>query len=103
MRKAVYKLNDSYITYVVYDYDLDNDSEKTNSIRFQASHKPLSWEKGAKVEHIFHGEGVIWDISNNTVTVYFMQSKVLRALGSILSTYQFRESPNEIDSLYLCQ
>lgn len=98
MYATSYKINNSYTTYVIHDYEEDYGS----CFQYKEPIKPLEWKRGAKVNHAFHGKGVINNISNHQVTVHFKESKVYRKLKNIQVTFEFKSKPSEIDSLCLC-
>ena len=98
MYTTSYKINNSYTTYVIHDYGEDTPISYT----YQKPVKQLEWKRGAKVNHAFHGKGVIISIANNHVTVQFKESKVFGRHKSIQVAFEFKNKPNEIDSLRLC-
>lgn len=98
MYATSYKINNSYTTYVIHDYG----ENAPRSYTYQKPVKQLEWKRGAKVNHAFHGKGVINNISNNQVTVHFNESKVYRKRKNIQVTFEFKSKPSEIDSLCLC-
>ena len=98
MYATTYKINNSYTTYVIHDYG-ENHSK---SYTYQKPAKQLEWRCGAKVNHVFHGKGVINNISKNYITVHFKESKMNRKFKNIQVTFEFRTKPGEIDSLCLC-
>ena len=98
MYATSYKLNNSYITYIVRDYSEDN----RRFYQYQKVPKSLEWKCGTNVNHVFHGKGVISSIANNYVTVQFKESKVFGRHKSIQVAFEFKNKPNEIDSLRLC-
>lgn len=89
-----YKLNNSYTTYIIHNYN------EGNSQSYPV--KTLEWKCGAQVRHSFHGQGTIQSITNHKITVYFKQSKTFKKLKSIQVTFEFQKLPGEIDSLRLC-
>ena len=93
-----YKINNSYTTYVIYDYGEDT----SGAYQDQKPAKKLEWKNGARVYHSFHGNGVISSISSNKIVVHFKSSKVLRKCKSIQAVFEFKNSPREVDSLRLC-
>ena len=98
MYTTSYKINNSYTTYAIHDYEEDYIS----SFQYKKPVKPLEWKRGARVTHSFHGKGKILDISNNQITVSFSNSRALRKYKNITVTYEFKKKPSEIDSLRLC-
>lgn len=93
-----YKLNNSYTTYVIHDYEgCDHETYSRPKTR-----KPLEWKCGAKVSHSFHGEGVIRGISDNKITVYFKQSKIYRQLKNVQIQFEYKVQPSDVESLRLC-
>ena len=98
MYATSYKINNSYTTYVIHDYEEDYGSY----FQYKKPIKPLEWKRGAKVKHSLHGKGKISDITKNRITVSFSNSRAFRKAKNITVTYEFREKPSEIDSLCLC-
>ena len=92
-----YKLNNSYTTYVIHHSNSD-DVESNNECSSYC--KPLEWKCGVKVKHAFHGTGIISSISENQIVVHFKHSKVGKKNISV--SFFFENSPDEIDSLNLC-
>ena len=92
------KINNSYTTYTVLDYEDDFN----HMFKYQEKRKSPEWKRGAKVKHVFHGIGVISNISDNQITVQFQKSKVYRRLKSIHVVFEFKNEPGEVDSLRLC-
>ena len=94
-----YKLNDSYTTYVIIDCE---DNEVRREHEYQESRKPLEWKPGNKVNHAFHGKGVISSIIDHKVTVNFKSSKILRKVKDFQITFGYINKPSEISNLHLC-
>lgn len=100
MYTTSYKLNNSYTTYVIHDYEC-----ASNNDYYVHYHKPtkcLEWKPGTKVKHTFHGIGVINSISQNQVLVHFKNSKAFKKFKNIQVAFEFKQAPKEIDSLSLC-
>lgn len=95
-----YKLNHSYTTYVVIETEEDEPRVKECSTNMHV--KPLKWARGSKVNHSFHGKGVICEIGNNEVKVRFEKSKLFPKIKSFVVTFNYLTKPNEIGNLTLC-
>lgn len=93
-----YKINNSYITYVIHDSDYDRE----NNYTYKKSAPKLEWKKGAKVSHYFYGVGKILDIAGNVVRVDFNKPKFLKRQKKIQVSFEYIVDPGEIDSLRLC-
>lgn len=91
---AICKLNNSYSVCV-----LCKPNEFYSSIK---NAKSPEWKSGAKVSHFFYGEGLITDISNHQVNVFFKEAKTDKHLKNFYITYSYYETPSEIDNLRLC-
>ena len=70
------KINNSYATYTVLDYE-----ENNHSVRYKEKRKPLEWKRGSRVIHPFHGKGIINSISERLVLVRFYASKSGAGVG----------------------
>lgn len=98
MYATSYKINDSYTTYVIHDWD----NCRSDNYTYRKPAPKLEWKKDAKVSNYFYGIGKICDISNHMVTVYFKNDKAPKKMRSILVSFEFKHMPSEIDSLKLC-
>ena len=94
-----YKLNNSYTTYVVIENEENESTRKKNKI-FKDK-KQLEWVRGSKVNHSFHGKGVIYDVGNNEVKVCFERSKFFPKIKNYIVTFAYCIKPNEIEGLTL--
>ena len=96
---TLYKTNNSYTTYVIRDCGEDD------TYKFYQHQHPVKkpeWKNGARVRHSFHGEGVVISISSNKIVVNFKSSKVIRKCKNIQAVFEFKNGPEEVDSLRLC-
>ena len=70
---AKYKLNNSYTTYVVDDYEIEKQEQRLNQCNNHNS--KTEWKIGAKVVHWHYGKGEICDITDNLISVKFVYKK----------------------------
>ena len=70
---AKYKLNNSYTTYVVDDYEIEKQEQRLNQCNNHNS--KIEWKIGAKVVHWHYGKGEICDITDNLISVKFVYKK----------------------------
>lgn len=90
-----YKLNNSYTTYVV----VDAEEPQMKTVRIKSI---ADWMVGSKVIHAFHGEGIISKLGHHELAVIFKSSKVFRNVKDVIISYNFINSPKEIENLKLC-
>ncbi|MBE6669711.1 MAG: hypothetical protein E7601_05865 [Ruminococcaceae bacterium] len=68
-----YKLNNSYITYVIDECNIED--QPASEDQYYPKKERLEWRKGANVIHWSYGQGEITNITDNQITVRFSNSQ----------------------------